>query len=512
MQKHEIDQASVIGALAWPLFGGYLGHKVFRWTGGYLQLSDREPWIAVGVIIGLGAAVFFAWFLRNFADDGFRGARYKRWLRGSKMENWHGLRSRVDSSNSKFNKEERKCGRGAVSPIMIGKMPMPLYMEDRHTLLCATTGAGKSTVLEHMISSAFFRRDKMVIVDPNGTFFSKFGLSGDTILNPFDTRSVGWSVFNEIHGDYDFDRMAKSIIPPQISPEDEQWCSYTRDLLSDTMRQLARHGNRRQVDLIDMLIRQDTDTLRTFLENSDSQGYFRDNADRAIASVQFMINKYVRPLRLLEQVGNTSFSLHDWLHNPEPGNLYISWREDMRSAQRPLVATWIDTICATILSYEPMGLNRFWLFLDELESLGRLESFVPAATKGRKHGLRIVGTIQDWSQLDETYGKDAAKTLLACFRNYVILAASNALNADRASEILGKMQVERLSVSKNTGKGSSTTRNIIQCPPEPCVLDTEISNLKDLEAYVMFGADYPISKCTIPYFSRPVRHPAISVR
>jgi hypothetical protein len=28
-----------------------------------------------------------------------------------------------------------------------------------------------------------------------------------------------------------------------------------------------------------------------------------------------------------------------------------------------------------------------------LESLGKLESFVPAATTGRKHALRIVGSI-----------------------------------------------------------------------------------------------------------------------
>jgi type IV secretory pathway TraG/TraD family ATPase VirD4 len=48
---------------------------------------------------------------------------------------------------------------------------------------------------------------------------------------------------------------------------------------------------------------------------------------------------------------------------------------------------WIDTICATILSYEPMTGKRLWMFLDELQSLGKLESFVPAATKGRKHGL-----------------------------------------------------------------------------------------------------------------------------
>ncbi|MBD4198019.1 type IV secretion system DNA-binding domain-containing protein, partial [Xanthomonas citri pv. citri] len=86
------------------------------------------------------------------------------------------------------------------------------------------------------------------------------------------------------------------------------------------------------------------------------------------------------------------FSLHKWVNDPNAGNLFVTWREDMRAAQRPLVATWIDTICATILSISDDAQHlsrRLWLFLDELESLGRLESFVPAATKGRKHGLRM---------------------------------------------------------------------------------------------------------------------------
>ncbi|MGV8071280.1 type IV secretion system DNA-binding domain-containing protein, partial [Mycobacterium kansasii] len=72
------------------------------------------------------------------------------------------------------------------------------------------------------------------------------------------------------------------------------------------------------------------------------------------------------------------------------------------------------------------------MFLDELQSLGKLESFVPAATKGRKHGLRMVASLQDWSQLITSYGQHDAETVLSCFRNYVILAASNAQTSDKA--------------------------------------------------------------------------------
>jgi hypothetical protein len=76
-------------------------------------------------------------------------------------------------------------------------MPMPLHLENRNTMLCASTGAGKSVAMESMIASALRRRDKMAIIDPNGTYYSKFSFEGAIILNPYDKRSTGWSVFND---------------------------------------------------------------------------------------------------------------------------------------------------------------------------------------------------------------------------------------------------------------------------------------------------------------------------
>lgn len=476
-----------------------------------LNLTPHHPVIMGGLLAGLAAAAGVAYLLHEYGDDKFRGAPFRRWMRGSRMANWHSVRRQVLTANRLENRRRRKESPDvfALPPILVGPMPMPIHLENRNTLICASVGAGKSVAMESMIFSAVKRRDRMAVIDPNGTFYSKFSFPGDTILNPFDKRSAGWTIFNEIQGVHDFSRMAKSVIPPQVDPNDEQWCAYTRDVLADTMRKLHETGNPDQETLVSLLVREDAEVIRAFLANTDSQGYFRDNAEKAIASIQFMMNKYVRPLRFMTR---GQFSLHQWVHDPNAGNLFITWREDMRAAQRPLVATWIDTICATILSNEPMTDTRLWLFLDELESLGKLESFVPAATKGRKHGLRIVGSIQDWAQLDETYGKDSAKTLLACFRNYLIFGASNAFNADKASEILGKQHVERIQVAQTVGKGGGGSRQLVASQPEPVVMDSEISNLKDLDGYVMFAEAFPIAKIHVPYVAYPKRASAIELR
>ncbi|SAK93683.1 type VI secretion protein [Caballeronia hypogeia] len=529
MQKHEVENATLFFGISLPITGWLAGtyaadvplSPLPQALTAALHVSPHNPLMMGGVAVGLALAASTAYVLHEYGDDGFRGASYRRWMRGSRMANWHRVRSQVTAANRR--EKRRQKGREARqrhaepkkhagpqdwSPIMIGPMPMPLHLENRNTLICASIGAGKSVAIESMIASAVKRRDKMAVIDPNGTFFSKFSFPGDTILNPFDRRSSGWTLFNEIKGVHDFDRMAKSVIPPQLDPSDEQWCAYARDVLADTMRKLVETNTADQDTLVNLLVREDGEIIRAFLANTDSQGYFRENAEKAIASIQFMMNKYVRPLRFMTQ---GEFSLHKWVHDAHAGNLFITWREDMRAAQRPLVATWIDTICATILSISEDAQHlsrRLWLFLDELESLGKLESFVPAATKGRKHGLRMAASIQDWAQLDETYGKDAAKTLLGCFRNYLIFGASNALNADKASEILGNQHVERVTTHGSGGRG----RHVVASQPEPVVLDSEISNLKDLEGYVMFAEDFPIAKIKLPYINYPPRALAIDIR
>ena len=518
MQKHEVENATLTAGLVFPaagwVAGAYLGDVPLSPLPSALtqalNITPNSPYLVGGLVSGLLLAGGTAYLLKEYGDDGFRGARYWRWMRGSKMANWHTVRRKVNSVNAQTNRDmlRLKEVRKKLAPIMIGRMPMPLHLENRNTLICASIGTGKSVALESMICSAVKRRDRMAVIDPNGTFYSKFSFPGDIILNPFDRRSVGWTVFNEIKGVHDFDRMAKSIIPPQIDPNDEQWCSYARDVLADTMRKMVETDNPNQDTLVEMLVREDGDVIRNFLSNTDSQGYFRENAEKAIASIQFMMNRYVRPLRFMTK---GDFSLHKWVNDPDAGNLFITWREDMRATQRPLVATWIDTICATILSIPDDGnfvSRRLWLFLDELESLGRLESFVPAATKGRKHGLRMAATIQDWAQLDEMYGRDAAKTLLGCFRNYLVFGASNAYNADKASQILGSQHVERMQIST----GGYRSRQIVPSPPEAVVMDSEISNLRDLQGYVMFAEDFPIAKIKLPYVRYPHRALAIDVR
>lgn len=467
--------------------------------------TPRNPALLAGLVLGGLLAFLVSYLADEYGDEGYRGADYRRVLRGTRMANWHELKRRVEMINRKTNRRDKT----RVSPVKIGPMPMPIHLENRNLLICGSIGAGKSVSIDSLVASIISRRDKLVATDPDGTLASKFMMPGDIILNPFDHRTAHWKLFNEIRSVHDFDRIAKSVIPPQPSGSDhEEWCGFARDILADTMRKLYEQNTPDTDTLVSLLIREPGEVIRDFLANTDSQGYFRENAERATASVQFLMTTYVRPLRHVTQ---GDFSLHDWVNDPDAGNIFITTREDMRSTLRPLVSTWIDMICSAILSLQPMSGKRVWMSLDELASLGKLDSFVPAATNGRRFGLRMIAGLQDWAQLDLIYGKDAAKIIQACFRNYLIFASSNAHNATRASEIIGEHEVERLRLSNNFNmRGNGMTRNVVH-EREMLIMPSEISNLPDLSGYVLFAEELPLAKIKLPYVPYRQRVPAFEL-
>src|SRR3546814_9525903 len=84
------------------------------------------------------------------------------------------------------------------------------------------------------------RNDRMIVIDPNGDLLSKFWQLGDVILNPYDARSEGWSFFNEVRADYDWKRLAHSLVPMSQDKNAEEWNDFGRLLLRETDRKSTR--------------------------------------------------------------------------------------------------------------------------------------------------------------------------------------------------------------------------------------------------------------------------------
>ena len=428
--------------------------------------------------------------MNKLENSEFRGAYFRKFLRGTKIV-----------SASQLTGLVREKG---MEQVMISGVPFPTRLENLHLLVSGSTGSGKSVLIRELAYTALLRGDRMIIADPDGDMLAKFWKEGDVILNPYDSRTEGWSFFNEIRNDYDFKRYALSIVPRGVSNEAEEWASYARLLLRETARKLFLVGKPSMRELFRLTTIASPDELKQFLTGTDAESLFV-GAEKALASARFVLSDKL-PEHINMPEGN--FSLRNWLDRSDGGNLYITWREDMAETLKPLISAWVDVLCTSVLSLPDDENRRLWMVLDELASLEKLASLESALTKGRKKGLRVVAGLQSTAQLDNVYREKEAQTLRSCFRSLVVLggAKTDPKTCEDMSMSLGEHEVERDAYSKNNssssssssskGGGSSSTSTTISTerPRERVVMPAEIASLPNLEGYLAFAGNLPIAK------------------
>ncbi|KPB82042.1 MULTISPECIES: type IV secretion system DNA-binding domain-containing protein [Pseudomonas syringae group] len=468
-----------------------------KWKAGWelIKHTHEKPILLASALGGLFLAFFLIWCMSQLGKSDFGGAPFKKFIRGTKTASPSGL--------TKKTKEKDK------EQVTIAGIPMPIKVENLHLLVQGATGSGKSVLMREMAYTSLKRRDRAIFLDPNGDMFSKFGGPKDIILNPYDERTQGWTFFNEIRTDYDFHRYALSIVPRGKTADAEEWAAFGRLLLRETARKLKLIGKPSVYELFHWTTIADPEDLRKFLTGTMAESLFAGSseASKALTSARFVLSDKL-PEHLSMPPGD--FSIRTWLEEGE-GNLFITWREDMAEALKPLISAWIDAAFVSILSMPEDENRNIWAYIDELASLEKLASLEAALTKGRKHGLRVVAGLQSTSQLDDIYGRDLAQTLRSCFRSLAVLGGSKTdpKTGEDMSKALGQHEVERDKYSKSTGtKTSLNTSEDIKT--ENVVTASEIASLPDLTGYIAFAGDFPIAKFKlVPMQFKRVNEPFI---
>jgi hypothetical protein len=389
--------------------------------------------------------------------------------------------------------------------VTLGGVPLPQQNEALHTLLAGSTGSGKTTLFTEALATLVGRGDRVIVVDPGGHHLAHFGQPGDIVLNPFDLRSPGWALANEVRKAFDYYRLAKSVIPDGQGA-DAAWHHYGQVLLCEGLRALMLRGENTTAALLHWLTVASTEELAGLLAGTPAQGLFDRDAGKALASTRFILTSYLTPHSYLRE---GDFSLRDWLAS-ESGSLYITWREDMQSALMPLVGCWVDLLANAVLSLPPDPKRRLWLFLDELGGLGRLNSLESALTRGRKNGLCVMAGLQSTAQLDRNYGRESAIVLRSCFRNLVVLslARSDPDTAEILSKALGEREVDRVQRSANSGAQGISKGASVQRATERIAMPSELAQLPNLTAYISWAGEEQVRLVEFAPQNWPVVAPA----
>ena len=379
-------------------------------------------------------------------------------------------------------------GRRPLNPhtLSLAGIPVPPLDETKHFKLIGTTGTGKSTAIRELLIGALRRGDRAVIADPDGGYLARFHdpKRGDVILNPFDSRSAKWDLFGEIKNPYDFEQLARSLIPEGGSA-DPVWQRYAQTFLSAVMREVHGTGVRDVAELYRLLTSAPLDELRVMLGGTPAQPFLESGNERMFGSIRSVAGSGVAALDFIQSQRSALLSIRQWVREGR-GVLFLPYQADQIAALRAIISTWMR-----IAIFETMSLGegdlRLWFIVDELDALGQIDGLKDALVRLRKFGGRCVLGFQSIAQVSGTYGRSDAETIVENCGNTLILrcsASESGGTARFASKLIGDREIIRKQVSRSRQvdklfSGSETVSD--HHVTEAAVLPSQIEQLADLE-------------------------------
>lgn len=392
------------------------------------------------------------------------------------------------------------CQREEASPYEIAGVPMRQKSETLHTLFAGAQGTGKSQQFFALMKQVRARGKRMIVYDPTGEFTQAFYREGkDILMNPLDARSPNWNVWQEIAKDYHYDNIANGLIPDPAG-SDPFWAHAGRMLLKDVIAVLGKKGRRSNRELYKAIAMTKLEDLHKLLQGTAGASYVDPTTERTGMSLKMTVQNQLESFRFLPDEGEP-FSIRKWIHEEGDSWMFITARESMREALKPVLSLWIDTAIKAVLDLEPVHRERLWFCIDELPTLQKLDILKLALTNTRKYGLCMVLGVQDFSQLYEIYGHDLAKTIISGCQTKLLLRVTDGAAAKLLADLMGQAEVDEK--EETLSYGLSSERDGVSVfarrSMRDLVLSSEILTLPDMTGYLVIPGDYPIARVRYGY-------------
>lgn len=406
--------------------------------------------------------------------------------------------------------EELIKKKGKVSPYKLAGVPLPFGSERQHIQIVGTTGAGKTAVIQNLLTEIRAKGDRAIVYDKGGTYLSKFYREGkDVILNPLDVRGRAWNVWAEGGDKADLEALAQAIIPTPINnSSDPFWVNGPRIIFVSTAHELRNHPDRSNLMFLEYILKADLGKIHALLRHTEAEVLVSDKIQKTALTLKTVMVTYLKSLLYLKNEGEI-FSIRDWILNDEgSSSLFISSEGRKHAALTPLISAWLNTATKELLGLKPNQNRRIWFILDEVDSLHVLPFLSSAEAEGRKFGGSFLLGYHGASQLRTTYGYDGATKLSNLASTRLFLRQPEEADASYASKNIGDAEVEE--VNESISYGANTMRDGIsvskQKKREPLVLPIEIQTADDLTGYLRVKGDFPAAKVKIPYVDYPIIH------
>ena len=414
-----------------------------------------------------------------------RQLRYGRRLKGPEM-----------MTPKEFNSRVVGNGIGIKTDGMKAMIRIPVRAEAQHMQIIGDTGAGKTAIMLQILRQIKTRGDSAIVYDPAREFVQRFydPKNGDVILNPLDKRCPYWGPSEELRRRSEAKALAVSLFQPPQDRKGEFFIESPQKIFAFLMA----YGPTPE-ELVKWM--SDPQEIDRRLKGTEHAHLIDPKAEHQRAGVLGSLGLVADSLRLLPKKGqgNGEWSATEWAETRQ-GWIFITSLPAEREALRPLQSLWIDLLVLRLLNEPKEGQKRAWFVIDELASLQKLPQLHTAITENRKSKNPVILGFQGKAQLEYLYGH-LAEVMLSQPATSIWLKTKEPTAGEWVSRFIGKVEIERL--RETHFDGSRAGRNFgLDRQVEPLVMESEISGLADLHAYMKY--ENYVTRFSFPYLDLPV--------
>jgi len=344
-----------------------------------------------------------------------------------------------------------------ASDLTLANLPLLQGAEWGHFLFHGTTGSGKSTGINDLLSQIRDRCEPNILYDKSGDYVRRFYRPGyDVILNPLDARSPAWDLWRECQAMYDFDDLAKTIIPmpPGVDPF---WVNGARMILAASSWKMREDEHPSLTDLLKHLLISDLSEAATLLRDTEAASLVSEKIEKTAVSIKAVLATYLKCLRYVCDDGE-KFSIRQWIQSENNDRwLFITSGGRQHEAIKPLITLWLNLAGTALLDLVPNYQRRIWMTLDELPSLHQLPFLLSQLAEVRKFGGCMILGVQNIAHLRSVYGTHDAQTIADLCNTRLFLRSNDADVARWVSTQLGEADIEEM--RESISYGANTLRD-----------------------------------------------------
>lgn len=338
--------------------------------------------------------------------------------------------------------------------------PGVLYPSDmwtRHVLIVGGVGSGKSTAMKPLIDKVVRSGERALIFDPKSEFTMAF--SSPEILAPWDARSLVWDLARDMRNALDMRRFATAMIKESHDP---MWSNASRQLLVGLMLYLkgTRGDDWGWAELADLLSQTQPSLLAIMRQWHPEAVRIVEKASVTTSGILINLASFCSPIFDLAQAWEDAgperrVSFVEWTLGGSPfPQIILQGHGAYGELTKSYVEGIVGVVSAMVNSVEMRDdpNRKIHLIADELPQAGKIP--IRALFEvGRSKGLRCVVACQDFTQLEEIYGAQMVKALIAMSGTLLVGQVMPGDTAKAICDAFGTREVERQNMSATYGAG-----------------------------------------------------------